>query len=125
MRLYLGKIRKGRRVEIIMTEVSDYVERLRLIKSLLIVTSLQKRDDLKAVKLIRSFAKKLSWKPLAKLLIDPEVWHYAVNIQGYDPKFVFCHPEIILKKPPTSLYYRGLCGLSIKAVKDYFGAVES
>jgi len=119
-----GISQNKRKGEIIMKKGSNYVEHLRLIKSLLIVTSLQKRTDLKAVKIIRLFDKKISWKPLSKLLIDPEVWHYAVDIQGYDPKLVFCHPEIILEKPPTSLYYRGLCGLSIKAVKDYFGAVE-
>jgi hypothetical protein len=58
-------------------------------------------------------------------MIDEDAWHYAVQVKGYDPKFVFCHPEILLNKPMTSLYYRGLCALSLKAAKDYFGAVES
>jgi len=107
------------------TEPHNYVDKLRFIKSLLIVTSLQKRDDLKAVKLIKSFSRKLIWEPLSELMIDPKVWRYAVNIKGYDPKLVFCHPEVLLDRPTTSLYYRGLCGLSIKAVKDYFGAVEN
>jgi hypothetical protein len=107
-----------------MAKSNRYTEDLRLIKSLLIVTSLQKRNDLKAVQLIRAFPNKLSWEPLRNLLIDPEVWAYAAA-NHYDPKLVFCHPDVLLYKPATSLYYRGLCGLSLKAAKDYFGAVES
>ncbi|HHL40635.1 MAG TPA: XcyI family restriction endonuclease [Deltaproteobacteria bacterium] len=108
-----------------MAETNQYTEDLRLIKSLLIVTSLQKRRDLHALKLIKKFAGKLRWKPYSNLLIDPEIWKYAVKTQGYDPKLVFCHPEVLLYEPTTSLYYRGLCGLSLKAVRDYFGAVDS
>jgi hypothetical protein len=108
-----------------MTEPHRYIHDLRLIKSLLIVTSLQKRDDLKAVQLIKAFPGKLKWKPLNGLLIHPEVWAYAVITQRYDPKLVFCHPKILIHSPVTSLYYRCLCGLSLKAARDYFGAVDS
>lgn len=108
-----------------MTEPSQYTHDLRLIKSLLIVTSLQKRNDLKAIKLIRAFPGRLNWKPLSKLLIDPQVWAYAVTTQRCDPKLVFCHPSVLRYSPATSLYYRCLCGLSLKAARDYFGAVES
>jgi hypothetical protein len=108
-----------------MSTSSEYTEELRLIKSLLIVTSLQKKTDLKAIKIIKDFPGKLIWKPLNNLLIDLEVWRYVVKKQKYDPKLVFCHPDILLYKPITSLYYRGLCGLSLKAVRDYFGAVDS
>lgn len=104
---------------------NQYTKELRLIKSLLIVTSLQKYKDTQAIKLIKKFSGKLAWKPLSNLLIDAEVWKYAVETQGYDPKLVFCHPDVLLDKPVTSLYYRGLCGLSLKAVKDYFGSVEA
>jgi len=107
-----------------MAKSNRYTEDLRLIKSLLIVTSLQKRNDLKAVQLIRAFPKKLTWEPLSNILIDPEVWAYA-EAKRFDPKLVFCHPNVLSYKPATSLYYRGLCGLSLKAAKDYFGAVES
>lgn len=48
----------------------------------------------------------------------------VVSKRGYDPKLVFCHPDLLLWDPSTSLYYRGLCGLSIKAAKDYFGSIE-
>ncbi|MGI0013543.1 MAG: XcyI family restriction endonuclease [Nitrososphaera sp.] len=108
-----------------MPQSNQYTERLRLVKSLLIVTSLQKRSDLNAVQLIRAFTGELKWKPLNKLLIDPQVWDYAVQTRHYDPKLVFCHPDILLSAPPTSLYYRCLSGLSLKAVRDYFGSVES
>lgn len=107
-----------------MTESSQYTDDLRLIKSLLIVTSLQKRKDLQAIKLIKEFSSELTWKPFSNLLIDKDVWKYAVEKQGYDPKLVFCHPDVLTYKPATSVYYRGLCGLSLKAAKNYFGAVE-
>ena len=108
-----------------MTEPGQYTHNLRLVKSLLIVASLQKRQDLKAIQFIQRFSGDLTWEPLNELIIDPEVWKYAINTQRYDPKLVFCHPEMLLYKPSTSLYYRGLCGLSLKAAKDYFGALES
>lgn len=108
-----------------MTESNHYTEDLRLIKSLLIVTSLQKRKDLQAVKFIKKFHGRPAWEPFSNLLIDKDVWKYAVEKRGYDPKLVFCHPDVLTYKPATSLYYRGLCGLSLKAVRDYFGSVDS
>jgi hypothetical protein len=104
---------------------TEYVDQLRLVKALLIVASLQKRTDLKARKAIQEFRGKLKWKPFTRLMIDSDVWKYAVAKQRYEPKFVFCHPDILLQAPVASLYYRGLCGLSLKAVRDYFGAVEN
>jgi len=100
-------------------------ETLRLIRSHLIVSSLQERKDIRAIKLIMQFRGKLSWRPLSNLSIDPAVWNYAVKGQRFDPKLVFCHPEVLLYNPTTSVYYRGLCGLSLKAVRDYFGAVDA
>ncbi len=60
-----------------------------------------------------------------ELMIDKDVWKYAVEERGFDPKLVFCHPDILLNAPITSLYYRGLCGLSLKIAKSYFGAIEN
>jgi hypothetical protein len=94
------------------------------VRSLLIVTSLQKRADLKCVRRIKAFKKKLSWEPLEHLLIDRGVWEYVISRKRYDPKLVFCHPGILEQEPTASLYYRGVCGLSLKAAKDYFGSVE-
>jgi hypothetical protein len=102
---------------------SNYIEDLRKTKSLLVATSLQKRQDKKALDLITAFNEPLNWQPLENLMIDIQAWEYIRN-KGYKPKDVFCHPEILLAHPITSLYYRGLCGLSIKATKSYVGTIE-
>jgi hypothetical protein len=104
-----------------MARFDDYSDHIRMIRSLLIVTSLQKKDDLKIAKTISSYKKPLEWN-LDRLLIDPTVWQYISSTKKYDPKLVFCHPEIIMTHPRASLYYRGLCGLSLKAAKDYCGS---
>ncbi len=58
-------------------------------------------------------------------MVEEKIWDYAVNQKDYDPKSVFCHPDLLMEIPTASLYYRGLCGLSLKAARDYFGAVEN
>lgn len=108
-----------------MAKVTSYSDELRLIRSLLIVTSLQKRHDLKATEKIQKLKDSLDWEPLSDLMIDAEVWRYAVRDKGFDPRLVFCHPDVLLKIPVSSLYYRGLCGLSMKIAKSYFGAIEN
>lgn len=105
--------------------MDSYTDNLRKIKSLSIVTSLQKRSDVKAHQLIESFDQPLTWTPLTNLMIDQETWEYITTQRNYDPKFVFCHPEILLKSSMTSLYYRGLTGLSVKAARDYLGSIEN
>jgi hypothetical protein len=102
----------------------DYTSELRKIKSLSIVTTLQKRIDLKALELIQAYVTAINWEPFDDLGIDSNAWAY-VNGKGYNPKLVFCHPDIVLAHPTTSLYYRGLTGLSVKAAKDYIGAIEN
>ncbi len=108
-----------------MAKLDPYTDELRRVKSLLIVSSLQKRADLRAIERIRQFNRALEWKPLSNLLIDAEVWKYVVTRKRHDPKLVFCHPDVLLSAPSTSIYYRGLCGLSLKAARDYFGAVDA
>lgn len=94
-----------------MTKPNPYTDELRRVKSLLVVSTLQKRVDLHALEMIRQFEQKLTWKPLSSLLMEHEAWKYAVTAKRHDPKLVFCHPDILLAYPATSLYYRGLCGL--------------
>lgn len=106
-----------------MSEDADYNEELLRIRSLLIATSLERKQDRRALRLIQKFSQELKWD-LAELRIDTEAWAYVID-QGYDAKLVFCHPQVLLEFPVTSLYYRGLSGLSIKATKGYVGAVES
>ncbi len=65
----------------------------------------------------------MEWQPLEALLIEPSVWSHVVA--HFEPRLVLCHPDVLMHHPMTSLYYRGSCGLSIKAAKSYFGAVEN
>ncbi len=102
-----------------------YVEELRRIKSVLIVTVLQKRQDLEAAKLLKAFKAKLNWGPLVELGIGPDAWDVVINQLRYDPKSVFCHPAVLKYNPITSLYCRGISGLSLKAAREYCGAIES
>jgi hypothetical protein len=103
---------------------SDYKEDLRLTKALLVVTKLQERHDIAARQLIERYREPLNFKPLRKFLIEQKAWDYIQTL-GIDPKLAFCHPKLLQAAPTASLYYRGMVGLSVKAAKDYFGAVES
>ncbi|MFW6275523.1 MAG: XcyI family restriction endonuclease [bacterium] len=105
--------------------MDNYSDNLRKVKSLLIVTSLQKRTDLKVFETLSQLEIQLEWMPLSDLMIESEAWEYVVKEKVYDPKLVFCHPEVIKELPVSSSYYRGLTGLSIKAAKDYIGSVEN
>ena len=105
--------------------MDNYSDNLRKVKSLLIVTSLQKRADIKVFATLSKLEIQLDWNPLSNLMIENEAWEYVVKEKLYDPKLVFCHPEILKKLPISSLYYRGLTGLSIKAAKDYIGSIEN
>lgn len=105
--------------------MDSYSDNLRKVKSLLIVTSLQKRTDIKAFDILRELDIPLNWGSLSNLMIDKETWDYVIEDKKYDPKFVFCHPDTLLRVPITSLYYRGMTALSIKAAKEYIGSVES
>lgn len=104
--------------------MSTYKDDLFRLRSLLMVTSLQQRHDLRAVQAVEKCPDPREWD-LDHLLIDPETWQYAVEAQGYAPHTVFCHPEILLHDRTTALYYRGLCGMSIKIARGYVGAVEN
>jgi len=105
--------------------MNSYTDELRKIKSLAIVTALQRRPDLSASKLIEGFDTELNWKPLEDLGIEQEAWDYVTKVQRYEPKLVFCHPLVLTKHKSTSLYYRCLVGLSLKAARNYLGAVEN
>ena len=105
--------------------MDSYSDNLRKVKSLLIVTSLQKRVDIKVFDTLSKLEIQLDWNPLSNFMIENEAWEYVVKEKSYDPKLVFCHPEVIKALPSSSLYYRGLTGLSIKAAKDYIGSIEN
>jgi hypothetical protein len=101
----------------------EYSEELQKARALLIVTSLQSRQDLRAVDAIKGFGSELTWEPLESLCIEHDVWSYIIQ-KDYDPKLVFCHPEILRMLPITSVHYRGLSGMSLKTARNYFGALE-
>ena len=105
--------------------MDSYSDNLRKVKSLLIVTSLQKRTDLKVFETLTKLKIALAWEPLSNFMIEEGAWRYVTEERKYDPKLIFCHPEVVMAIPSTSFYYRGLTGLSIKAAKDYIGSVES
>lgn len=104
---------------------NDYTETLRKIKSQLLVSTLQRKKDHLAFRAVKSIRQRLDWEQRSDLMVDEEVWKYIVTKLACDPKLVFCHPSVLIENPLTSFYYRGLSGLSIKAAKDYFGAVEN
>lgn len=68
----------------------------------------------KAIQQIREFRQKLRWKPLQHLLIDAHVWDYTTRRRGYEPRLIFCHPDLLREIPSASVYYRKLAGLSLK-----------
>ena len=106
-----------------MNEEPDYTEQLRRTKSLLVVSTLQQRLDLKARKLVEKFRESLSFEPLKDFMIEESAWAYVTGAR-IRPQLVFCHPRMLIAHPVTSLYYRGMSGLSMKAAKEYFGAIE-
>jgi hypothetical protein len=105
--------------------MNKYSENLRKVKSLLIVTSLQKKADLKVFEALKNLNIELEWFPLSNFMIDDEVWEYVTIEKKYDPQLVFCHPKVLIALPNSSLYYRGITGLSMKAAKTYFGSIEN
>ncbi len=59
--------------------MDSYYDNLRKIKSLLIVTSLQRKEDLKAYKTIEDLKIDLDWSDISGYMIDDEVWEYVVQ----------------------------------------------
>jgi hypothetical protein len=103
---------------------NDYINDLRKVKAQLIVSSLQQKKDLVALNAIQSFHGKLDWQPLHNLMIEEQAWQHVTKRLKADPKLVFCHPDVLTDSPISSLFYRGMSGLSLKAAKAYVGAIE-
>lgn len=103
---------------------NEYTDSLRRLKSQLLVSTLQRKKDVVAFQAVANSKAELDWNGRSQLMIDEDVWKYVVKQLKYEPRQVFCHPDVLIENPITSFYYRGLCGLSIKAAKDYLGAIE-
>jgi hypothetical protein len=104
---------------------NEYVDDLRKVKAQLIVSSLQQKKDIVALGAIQSFHGKLDWQPLHHLMIDEQAWRHVTQQLKADPKLVFCHPDVLAAHPISSLFYRGMSGLSLKAAREYVGAIEN
>ena len=100
-----------------------YIENLRVIKSLLVVSDIQKKRDIYSSLLIESYKSSLKYEPLDQLRIGESAWKY-IQKKKIKSQLVFCHPDILIAHPEASLYYRCMCGLSIKVAKEYNGAIE-
>lgn len=106
-----------------MPDDGGYGENLRKLRSILIFEALQKRKDEESFQYIKDFSEDINWQ-IDELCIDEEAWN-KITDKMIDPKYAFCHPDILLYNPKTSIYYRGSCTLSIKSTKDYVGAIEN
>ncbi len=103
---------------------ADYITEQRKVRAILIVSTLKEAQDQLAIDLIKAFNKRIKWNYRKQIGIDEEAWTYVTRTLRAIPKFVFCHPDLLQHHPRTSLYYRGLSGLSLKATRDYAGAVD-
>ncbi len=106
-------------------EKNEYTDNLRKLKSQLLTSALKEKRDELAFKALKKIKAPLDWESRGGLMIDESAWDHVVKRLGHDPKEVFCHPDVLLECPITSIYYRGLAGLSIKAARDYVGAIEN
>jgi len=59
--------------------MNSYTDNLRKIKSLLIVTSLQKKIDIKAFKNLEKLKIDLDWDQKSNLMIDEDIWEYIIK----------------------------------------------
>ena len=96
-----------------------YKREMYTLRSLMLVEALKDHRDLKIVEHIRSYeeAAKFTVELRHELLIDEKSWNYIEEC-GYPPHYVFCHPDVLGALPQSSLYYRGITGLSLKAVQQ-------
>lgn len=76
---------------------------------------LRERKDLVQKNLISDYPSKLNYLPLTDHMISKEAWDHVIGLNE-DPKFVFCHPDMLLAYPTTSIYYRGIALLPQKRV---------
>ena len=69
--------------------MNKYSENLRKVKSLLIVTSLQKKSDLKVFEALKNLEIEPEWQPLSDIMIDDEVWKYVTIKKNMIPNLFF------------------------------------
>ena len=106
-------------------EKNEYTDNLRKLKSQLLTSTLKEKRDVHAFMAVKKTKTTLNWDSRTRLMIDEDIWKHVVKVLGHDPKEVFCHPDVLTESPMTGLYYRGLASLSIKAARDYIGAIDN
>lgn len=84
-------------------------------RSIYLSHMLRKRKDIEQKRLIGDFTGKLNYLPLTDYMISEKAWSHVGEL-AIDPKLVFCHPDMLMKHPTTSLYYRGIALLPQKRV---------
>jgi hypothetical protein len=70
------------------------------------------------------FLKKLSiikpneyeWSEVERFGISEKALNRAKN-KGFNPLFLFCHPDVIISDPSLVAYYRGIAGIPLKGIK--------
>jgi hypothetical protein len=56
------------------------------------------------------------WKEFSQIGISDRAWNCAKE-KGINPLFLFCHPKVITSDPSLVIYYRGIAGIPLKAIK--------
>ena len=93
-------------------------------RSTLMSERIKQRTDLALRTLLDKFEDPLTFHPLDDLMISQGAWDY-VNELAIDPKRVFAHPDLLVKHPRLSAYYRGLALLPQKRVTNIAGSVNN
>ena len=104
---------------------SDYRRFTRELRSQDLTRTLQRRLDLRARQVVADLGGQYSFPDsIESYLISQGAWEHVRNL-GLDPARVFCHPDLLVEEPFTSLYYRGMNGLSRKEVQEQVRSVDT
>ena len=103
----------------------DYRRFTRELRSQDLTRVLQRRLDVRAREAVASLADGFEFmEPIEDCLISQSAWEHVGSL-GLGPAQVFCHPDMLVEEPFTSLYYRGISGLSLKEVQEQARAVST
>jgi len=102
-----------------------YKQDMDKLRSIALVSLLKEAPDLLARHIVENYSGTLSFDEAARhdLMIEEEAWSY-IESKGYAATQIFCHPDLLMSHPSVSLYYRGLTGLSRKAVGQLSKSVD-
>lgn len=105
--------------------LSDYRRSLSEFHSQSLTSGLQRRLDVQARRAVASLCSRFGFgQPTEIYLISQDAWEHVRNLR-LNPVSVFCHPGMLVEEPFVSLYYRGICGLSLKEVQNQAGSVDN